>query len=184
MPLPHIFSAAFFGAPLLVASFPIFAHHAFPTFFDPREIVSVEGFLTGVRLINPHSYFRVQVTEPNGQTGDWVFESSPVASLSKAGWHSDSIPASAKVRMSGFAARNGRPIARWRSILVYGQAAEDDARRIFGQGQPPDREWRSRVEELGVQCEDIQGGCFILDAATLDILQREFTDIGVWSPLE
>ena len=118
MKLPHILSAAFFSVLLLVASFPIFAHHAFPTFFDPREIVSVEGFLTGVRLINPHSYFRVQVTEPNGQTGDWVFESSPVASLSKAGWHSDSIPASSKVRMSGFAARNGRPIARWRSILV------------------------------------------------------------------
>ena len=184
MKFPHTFSAAFFGALLLATSFPIFAHHAFPTFFDSREIVSVEGFLTGVRLINPHSYFRVQVMDPNGQTSDWVFESNPVASLSKAGWHSDSIPVGAKVRMSGFAARNGRPIARWRSILVYGQAVEDDTQLIFGQGQPPDREWRSRVEELGVQWEDIQNGCFILDAATLGILQREFMDIGVWSPPE
>ena len=107
MKLPHILSAVFISPLLVAASFPIFAHHAFPTFFVPREVVSVEGLLRGVRLINPHSYFRVQVMDPNGQTGDWVFESNPVASLSKAGWHSDSIPASAKVRMSGFAARNG-----------------------------------------------------------------------------
>jgi len=184
MKLPHILSAVLISSLLATASFSTFAHHAFPTFFNPREIMSVEGFLTGVRLINPHSYFRVQVTDPNGQTDDWVFESNPVASLSKMGWHSDSIPANSRVRMSGFAARNGRPIARWRSILVYGQTADDDIRLIFGQGQPPDREWRSRVEELGVQCEDIQSGCFILDAATLDILQREFMDIGVWSPPE
>lgn len=184
MNAPHTLLAVLIGPLLMVASCSISAHHAFPTFYDPREVVSVEGTLTGVRLINPHSYFRVEAMGSDGQALDWVFESNPVASLSKIGWSKDTIPNGAKVRMSGFAARDGSPIARWRSILIVGATIEDDARLIFGQGQPPDREWRSRVEELGAPCQDIRGGCFILDSAALETLQRELSSVGVWSPLE
>ena len=152
------------------------AHHAAPAFFDVRDTVSVEGTVTAHRLSNPHSYFRV--TSDDGV--DWAFESGPSwTALAKLGWNESTVPNGVRVRMTGNPALNGRPIARYQTIMVHG--ADDAApAMIFGGGRAP---WVERASELGRDCENGIEACVMLEAFALDTLQAEFGDNGVWSAL-
>lgn len=150
------------------------AHHAAPAFFDVRDTVSVEGTVTAHRLSNPHSYFRV--TTDDGV--DWAFESGPSwTALAKLGWNESTVPNGARVRMTGNPALNGRPIARYQTIMVHG--ADDSAPvMIFGGGRAL---WVERARELGSNCENGIEACVILEASAVATLRAEFGDNGVWS---
>ena len=81
--------------------------------------------------------------------------------------------------MTGNPALNGRPIARYQTIMVHG--ADDAAPvMIFGGGRAP---WVERASELGRDCENGIEACVMLEAFALDTLQAEFGDNGVWSAL-
>ncbi len=153
---------------------PAQAHHAAPAFFDVQATVSVEGTVTAHRLSNPHSYFRV--TTDDGV--DWAFESGPSwTALAKAGWDESTVPEGARVRMTGNPALNGRPIARYQTIMVHaGEGGEPVM--IFGGGRAP---WVARATELGGACNNGVEACVSLDTTAIETLQAEFGDNGVWS---
>lgn len=152
------------------------AHHAAPAFFDVRATVSVEGAVTAHRLSNPHSYFRV--TTDAGV--DWAFESGPSwTALAKLGWNEATVPNGARVRITGNPALNGRPIARYRTIMVHG-AASSGAVMIFGGDRAP---WVPRARELGSDCGNGIEACVMLDSSALETLKAEFGNNGVWSSL-
>jgi hypothetical protein len=54
-------------AGLLAAAVPAWAHHAFAAEFDAKKPIHLEGVLTKVELINPHSWIHVDVTKPDGR---------------------------------------------------------------------------------------------------------------------
>ena len=152
------------------------AHHAAPAFFDVRATVSVEGTVTAHRLSNPHSYFRL--TTDDGV--DWAFESGPSwTALAKLGWNESTVPNGARVRMTGNPALNGRPIARYQTIMVHG-ADGGASVMIFGGGRAP---WVPRARELGSDCDNGITACVMLEASAVETLQAEFGDNGVWSAL-
>ena len=152
------------------------AHHAAPAFFNVRATVSVEGNVTAHRLSNPHSYFRL--TTDDGV--DWAFESGPSwTALAKLGWNESTVPDGARVRMTGNPALNGRPIARYQTIMVQG--ADDGAPvMIFGGARSP---WIARAQELGGGCGNGIEACVSLEPSAVATLQAEFGDNGVWSAL-
>lgn len=165
-----------FGAACLFFGSGVLAHHAAPAFFDVRGTVSVEGNVTAHKLSNPHSYFRVTTDEGV----DWAFESGPSwTALSKLGWNAATVANGARVRMTGNPALNGRPIARYRTIMVHG-ADSGGGVMIFGGGRAP---WVLRARELGSACENGIEACVMLEASAIDILQAEFGNNGVWSSL-
>ena len=165
-----------FGVACLACGSTALPHHAAPAFFDVQGTVSVEGTVTAHKLSNPHSYFRV--TTDGGV--DWAFESGPSwTALAKLGWNEATVPNGARVRMTGNPALSGRPIARYRTIMVHGAGSAAPV-SIFGGGRA---EWVPRARELGRDCGNGIEACVMLDAAAVEILQAEFGDNGVWSAL-
>ena len=51
------------GTVLLLSSLPTSAHHAFAATFDTSKPITVRGVVTKIELINPHSWFWLDVKE-------------------------------------------------------------------------------------------------------------------------
>jgi hypothetical protein len=76
----------------LGAAMPAVAHHG-PGTFDLRSSVSYPvATLTGVDMINPHSWLYFEVTEPDGRVSKHRCEMRSVHTLRRSGWTEDLFP--------------------------------------------------------------------------------------------
>ena len=76
---------------------PALAHHSFAAAFDIDKPVTVTGVVTEVKLMNPHSFFWLDVTGPDGKVTRWGFEGSTPTSLMRSGYRRDAVKAGDKV---------------------------------------------------------------------------------------
>ena len=60
------------------------AHHSFTAAYDPTKRVQVEGVVKEFVWRNPHSFVRIDVTTPEGQTETWNLEWGSITQLSAA----------------------------------------------------------------------------------------------------
>ena len=67
------------------------AHHSFAAIFDPSQELVIEGTLTKVDWINPHSYCYVTVKNADGTSTDWAFEGFPPSMLKSLGLSRDQL---------------------------------------------------------------------------------------------
>ena len=65
------------GIGLLIAAAPAVAHHAFAAEFDSTRPVRLEGTVTRMEWINPHSWLHIDVTGENGAVESWMIEAGP-----------------------------------------------------------------------------------------------------------
>ena len=73
------------------------AHHG-PGTFDLRASVSYPiATLTGVDMINPHSWLYFDVTEPDGKVSKHRCEMRSVHTLRRSGWTEDLFPAGEQI---------------------------------------------------------------------------------------
>lgn len=95
------------GVALLVAAAaPARAHHSFGAVFDANQPVTVRGVITEVRLENPHSWFFIDVKDPNGKIAKWSFEGSTPTSLIRSGVKPGTIKTGDEVTVKGYHARD------------------------------------------------------------------------------
>lgn len=73
---PKMFATMATSVGVLGAAMPVSAHHSFAAVFDADKPVEVRGVLAEIRLVNPHSWFYVDVTDPSGKVVRWGFEGS------------------------------------------------------------------------------------------------------------
>ena len=60
------------GAGCALAAAAVEAHHAFATEFDVERPVALEGKVTKVELINPHSWIHIEVIGEDGEPTVWI----------------------------------------------------------------------------------------------------------------
>ena len=101
-----VFRAVSVTAGILLMAIPARAHHSFAAAFDIDKPVTVTGVLTEIKLMNPHSYFWIDVMEPNGKVTRWGFEGSTPTSLMRSGYKRDSVKVGDKVTIKGSHARD------------------------------------------------------------------------------
>ena len=124
------------GAALLVAAVPAVAHHAFSAEFDATKPVRLQGVITKMEWINPHSWMHVDVTNDDGTVDSWMVEAGPPGALVRRGWRKDSVQPGTEVFIEGYQALDGTNKANGRDVTL------PDGTKLFagssGTGAPLD----------------------------------------------
>ncbi len=106
------------AAGLFCATVPAWAHHAFAAEFDAKKPIHLEGTLTKVELINPHSWIHVDVTDKDGKTESWMCEAGSPNVLLRRGFNKNTIAVGTKVVVDGYQSKDGSLRMNGRDITL------------------------------------------------------------------
>jgi hypothetical protein len=107
------------------------AHHSFAAEYDNNKQVTIKGVVQKVAWVNPHAYVYIDVTDESGKVTTWAFESLSPNALARQGWSRNSLKVGEPVTVSGYLAKDGKPLpdgsvhANSRSITT------SDGRKVF-----------------------------------------------------
>lgn len=94
---------------VLVGASSATAHHAFAAEFDADKPIDVQGTVTKVKWVNPHSWLYFDVKDKNGTTTNWGFEFGTPNQLAKLGLTKGDLGIGSTVRVKGYLSKNGGP---------------------------------------------------------------------------
>ena len=106
------------AAGLFCATVPAWAHHAFAAEFDAKKPIHLEGTLTKVELINPHSWIHVDVTDKDGKTESWMCEAGSPNVLLRRGFNKNTIAVGTMVVVDGYQSKDGSLRMNGRDITL------------------------------------------------------------------
>jgi hypothetical protein len=90
------------SASLLFSAVSLSAHHAFAATFDTSKPITVRGVVTKIELINPHSWFWLDVKNSDGTVDSWGFEGGSPNSLIRHGVTKSTIPIGTELIVEGY----------------------------------------------------------------------------------
>src|ERR1700680_1319 len=82
------------------------AHHSFVAEFDANKLLNLKGVVTKIEWMNPHTYFYVDVTEPDGKVVNWGMELGSPNGLMRQGWTRNSLKVGDVVTVEGSQAKD------------------------------------------------------------------------------
>ena len=116
---------------LLMAAMPVRAHHAFSAAFDENKPINLQGVVTKVELVNPHSWIWLDVKDKNGKVVNWGIEGGPPSNLFRNGITKASLPVATEIKLFGYQARSGES----KGVGVFVEYL--DGRQVFMGGSGP-----------------------------------------------
>ncbi len=107
------------------------AHHAFSAEFDIDKPITLEGTLTEWEMINPHSWFHIDVVTEDGETETWMIEGGSPNQLIRQGVTKNTVPIGTRLVVEGYLSRDGTNKAVGRDFVL------PDGSRLFLSGSAP-----------------------------------------------
>jgi hypothetical protein len=100
MPAHRLRVASLLAIVLTVLAAPTFAHHGIGR-FDPTRTLTVEGTLTGLDFVNPHSYVHFDALDANGAVIAMQCEMRAAVVLRRSGWSPDMFVPGVAIKIVG-----------------------------------------------------------------------------------
>lgn len=85
------------------------AHHAVAGVYDLNKEIVLEGQLTKLNFMNPHSSLHLAVPNADGSVTEWVLTTASLQVLTREGVNRTSIKPGATLKITALPARNGNP---------------------------------------------------------------------------
>lgn len=86
---------------------PLLAHHSITAEFDTSKSFSVQGTLTKIEWVNPHSYIYLDAKDDKGAVVSYSFEAGPPGNLRRAGVLRNMFSVGDVVTIDAYAAKDG-----------------------------------------------------------------------------
>jgi hypothetical protein len=107
---------------------PTAAHHSISAEFDTNKQVILNGIVTNVDWMNPHTYVFVDVKDAAvSKTRKWACELASPNELARRGFTRESLKVGTVVRVIGTRAKDG-------SLRIHTETLADDSGVILGKG--------------------------------------------------
>ena len=105
------------GFALAVAT-PLVAHHSFAAEYG-SDPVNLRGAVTKIEWQNPHVFFYIDVRdEETGKVTNWALEMGAPSVIQRNGWKRTTTKIGDLVIVTGTKAKNGKPLANARSVVM------------------------------------------------------------------
>lgn len=125
------------AAALLLASTSALSHHSLAGQFDTGKSFEIDGVVSRVDWVNPHTYVYVDVKQVDGSQLTYKLESLPVAMMRKAGLSRQELLGDGhKVHVKAHPARNGTVTLGYLLLLKLADGREVQFARVPGAEDP------------------------------------------------
>jgi hypothetical protein len=105
-------------AGLTLAALRLWGHHAFAAEFDGSKAIRMTGALSRIEWANPHTYFYIDIKEPNGNVVTWGCEAASPGALSRRGFKRNDLKVGDTIVIDGYPARDGSHLMDARRITL------------------------------------------------------------------
>jgi Family of unknown function (DUF6152) len=118
-------AAAAVGVCVLLGAAQAWAHHAFSAEFDVNKPLTLKGSLLKWEMVNPHSWFHINVKDKDGKVTEWLVEGGSPNQLIRLGVTKNTVPVGTELVIEGYQAKDGTNKAVGRNFVLA------DGKRLF-----------------------------------------------------